>query len=192
MHLVSHWLSFNHMLGRWLDYFNPGWTAGTQIDMLNISFLLQFFEMALLLYRSCNKEMHNVQTFVISKGKLILVYQFPIHEQVWYTNRNIIWKMNAFYKCLLCKTCSLFSLFFILWLKLYFYSWQYYFSLLFQQVFKNDLKNLTNDVVALSNKMNDSFKGLNWVLCEKLQDLQEQEEDINGKILSCDWNLRSC
>ena len=53
-------------------------------------------------------------------------------------------------------------------------------------MFKNDLKNLTNDVVALSNKMNDSFKGLNWVLCEKLQDLQEQEEDINGKILSCD------
>ena len=55
---------------------------------------------------------------------------------------------------------------------------------------KDELKNLSQDVVCMSDKMNESLKGFGWVVSERLQDLQLRTDDING-MLFCNEYLSS-
>lgn len=50
----------------------------------------------------------------------------------------------------------------------------------FFKVFKNELQDLSMDVVKMSKKMDESCQGFKWVLCEKLQDFQVYANDVNG------------
>jgi len=49
-------------------------------------------------------------------------------------------------------------------------------------VLKNDLQNLSRDVRTMFSKMNESLKGFSWVVSEKLQDIQEHTDDVNGTL----------